>query len=33
MDIKNRMEGAVCFATDKILISVLVCHTLGENKV
>ena len=28
MDIKNRMEGAVCFATDMIIISVLVCHTL-----
>ena len=33
MDIKNRIEGAVCFATDKIIISVLVCQTFGENKV
>ena len=33
MDIKNRKEGAVYFATNKIIIYVLVCHTLGENKV
>jgi len=33
MDIKNSREGAIYFVTDRIMISVLVCHTSGENKV
>jgi len=33
MDIKNSREGAIYFVTDQIKISVLVCHTSGENKV